>query len=92
LGLVVVEDEPTGPWRFGPALAILIAVRLCGPRFRLVACLLIALFVVTAMTSAATGAKREPAPNCTWGASSVRAEVVDGQIVVGQPTTTGCIP
>jgi len=62
------------------------------PRFRLVACLLIALIAVTALTSAATGAKREPAPNCTWGASSVRAEVVDGQIVVGQPTTSGCIP
>jgi hypothetical protein len=88
----VVEDEPSGPWRFGSAVAILITVRLCGPRFRLVACLVLALTAVTALTSAATGAKREPGPNCTWGASSVRAEVVDGQIVVGQPTTSGCIP
>ena len=92
MGLVILEDEPSGPWRFRSAVAILIAMRLCGPRFRLVACLLIALIAVIALTSAATGAKREPAPNCTWGASSVRVEVVDGQVVVGEPATSGCIP
>jgi hypothetical protein len=92
IGLVILEDEPSGPWRFGSAVGILIAVRLCGPRFHLVACLLIALIAVIALTSAATGAKRKPAPNCTWGASSVRVEVVDGQAVVGEPATSGCIP
>ena len=92
MGLVVVKNEPSGPWRFGSAAAILIAVRLCRPRFRLVACLLIALIGVMALTSAATGAKRDRTATCTWGASSVRAEVVDGQIVVGEPATSGCIP
>jgi hypothetical protein len=92
VGLVVVEDESSGPWRFEPAVAILIGVKLCGPRCRLVACLLIPLIAVTALTSAATGAKRDRTPTCTWGASSIRAEVVDGQIVVGEPTTSGCIP
>jgi hypothetical protein len=67
-------------------------VRLCGPRLRLVVTLLVALLVVAAVTSAATGAKPPQTPSCTWGASSVRAEVVDGQIVVGKATTTGCIP
>jgi hypothetical protein len=92
VGLLVVEDEPCGPWRFEPSVAMLNAVRLCGPRCRLVACLLIALIAVLALTSAATSAKRDGTPSCSWGASSIRAEVVDGQIVVGEPTTSGCIP
>ena len=29
---------------------------------------------------------------CTWGASSVIAEQVDGQYVQSEPVTTGCIP
>jgi hypothetical protein len=92
VGLVVVEDESSGPWRFDPAVAILIAVSLCGHRLRLVACLLIALIAVIALTSAAPGAKRGGTPPCTWGASSIRAAVVDGEIVAGRATTSGCIP
>jgi hypothetical protein len=30
--------------------------------------------------------------DCTWGASSVSVELVDGQYVQTGPTTTGCIP
>jgi hypothetical protein len=30
--------------------------------------------------------------NCTWGASSVIATTVNGQLVQSQPQTTGCIP
>jgi hypothetical protein len=29
---------------------------------------------------------------CTWGASSVMIEEVDGQYVQSGPVTTGCIP
>jgi hypothetical protein len=36
----------------------------------------------------AEGAKRD----CTWGASSITAEYVNGQLVESQPVTTGCIP
>ena len=37
-------------------------------------------------------AKRPGTASCSWGASSVTAQRVDGQWVVGKPTTTGCIP
>ena len=30
--------------------------------------------------------------DCTWGASSVMVELVDGQAVESEPATTGCIP
>jgi hypothetical protein len=30
--------------------------------------------------------------SCTWGASSVMVEVVDGKFVQSEPATTGCIP
>jgi hypothetical protein len=37
-----------------------------------------------------------PAParseDCTWGASSVVVEDVNGQLVQSEPATTGCIP
>jgi len=29
---------------------------------------------------------------CTWGASSITAEYVNGQLVESQPATTGCSP
>jgi hypothetical protein len=38
--------------------------------------------------ASASGAKRD----CTWGASSITAEYVNGQLVESQPQTTGCIP
>jgi hypothetical protein len=31
-------------------------------------------------------------PECTWGASSVVAELKDGELVVSEPATSGCIP
>ena len=67
-------------------------MRLCGQRFRLLACLSIALVAVLMLNAAtATGAKPEPT-TCSWGASSVQAEVVDGTVVTSQPATSGCIP
>jgi hypothetical protein len=47
------------------------------------------LFVLTVAASAAP-AKRTDA--CSWGASSVVVEEVNGQLVQSQPVTTGCIP
>jgi len=47
------------------------------------------LFILTVAASAAP-AKRADA--CTWGASSVVVEVVNGQYVQSEPVTTGCIP
>lgn len=29
---------------------------------------------------------------CTWGASSMTATYVNGELVESQPSTTGCIP
>jgi hypothetical protein len=66
-------------------------VRVSGLRLRLFACLLIALVAVLTLTSAtALGAKHDP-PTCTWGASSVHAEIVDGNVVASEPATSGCI-
>lgn len=69
------------------------AVRFCGPRPLVSVCLVIAAAAtVLALPSAqATGARRDQAP-CTWGASSVSAEVVDGKTVVSPVATSGCIP
>jgi len=54
----------------------------------------IALVALLALTAAsATGARhRRSDAACTSGASSVRAEVVDGRIVESPPVVTGCIP
>ena len=68
------------------------AVRLCGHRLRVSACLLLALVTVLALSSAqATGAERQQT-DCTSGASSIHAGAVDGKIVVSPPATSGCIP
>jgi hypothetical protein len=56
---------------------------------------MLALVALLALSAAqATGAKAKGGtdPGCTWGASSVRAEVVDSRIVASEPTVTGCIP
>jgi hypothetical protein len=37
----------------------------------------------------AAQAREEP---CTWGASSVVAELKDGEVVVTEQSTSGCIP
>jgi hypothetical protein len=67
-------------------------MRFCGHRLRHSACLLFGLVNVLTLSSAqATGAKRQRT-DCTWGASSIRAEVVDGKLVAAPPATSGCIP
>jgi hypothetical protein len=54
--------------------------------------LALALVTVFGLTAAqATGAKKGGA-ECTWGASSIQAHIVDGQIVSTAPSVTGCIP
>ena len=52
------------------------------------------MIVVLAGAGSAGGAAKVPPAkrSCSWGASSVTAQRVDGQWVVGTPTTTGCIP
>jgi hypothetical protein len=50
------------------------------------ACLLIVL------TMAASAAPARQADACTWGASSVVVEDINGQLVQSEPVTTGCIP
>jgi hypothetical protein len=67
-------------------------MRLCGQRLCLIACVLIALVSVLMLRSAeATGAKPEH-QTCTWGASSITAQTVDGKVVVSQPAISGCVP
>jgi len=56
------------------------------PLILLFACLL----VVATVAAAAAPAKR--VDDCTWGASSVMAEEVNGQVVQSEPQTSGCIP
>jgi hypothetical protein len=66
-----------------------------GSRRRLLFRLLLlalALMTVLALTaSQATGAKKRQA-ECTSGASSIQARIVDGKIVATEPSTSGCIP
>ena len=40
--------------------------------------------------ASARGASHEEA--CTWGASSMTAQFVDGKLVESEPVTTGCSP
>jgi hypothetical protein len=44
------------------------------------------------LTMAASAAPAKQADACTWGASSVVVEEVNGQLVQSEPATTGCIP
>ena len=48
------------------------------------------LFAVFVLAAGAAPAKR--GDDCTWGASSVMVEEVNGQLVQSQPVTTGCVP
>ena len=49
--------------------------------------------VLVGAGSAGGAAKTPPSKqSCSWGASSVTAQRVDGRWVVGTPTTTGCVP
>jgi hypothetical protein len=49
-------------------------------------------FVALVVPIAGAGAEQPPANDCTWGASSVTAELVDGRWVESEPATSGCIP
>jgi hypothetical protein len=44
------------------------------------------------LTGAAAPAPAARSEDCTWGASSVVVEDVNGQLVQSEPATTGCIP
>jgi hypothetical protein len=48
------------------------------------------LLLVLTLSASAAPAKRSD--DCTWGASSVVVEQVNGQLVQSEPATTGCIP
>ena len=50
----------------------------------------VCLALVLTMAAAAAPAKRTD--ECTWGASSVVVEQVNGKLVQSEPATTGCIP
>ncbi len=57
---------------------------------RVLALLLVCASAVLLLTAAAAPAKRSD--DCTWGASSVMVEEVNGQLVQSEPETSGCIP
>jgi hypothetical protein len=46
--------------------------------------------LVLLLTAASAPAQR--GDDCTWGASSVMVQDVNGQLVQSEPVTTGCIP
>jgi len=46
--------------------------------------------LVLLLTAASAPAKR--GDDCTWGASSVMVQDVNGHLVQSEPVTTGCIP
>jgi len=55
------------------------------------ACALGAAALLAVSGASAQGTQKKDA-DCTWGASSVIATTVNGQLVESQPQTTGCIP
>ena len=57
---------------------------------RLLAFLVVCACLVLLLTAAAAPARR--AGDCTWGASSVIVEEVNGQLVQSDPATSGCTP
>jgi hypothetical protein len=52
--------------------------------------LLACMSLVLLLTAASAPAKR--GDDCTWGASSVMVQDVNGQLVQSEPVTTGCVP
>jgi hypothetical protein len=54
---------------------------------------LIAIVLVLAVSASAAPPSARNDESCSWGASSIQAEVVEGKVVVvSGPVTTGCIP
>ena len=58
---------------------------------RVLALLFVCALAVLLLTASAAPAKRA-ADDCTWGASSVMVEEVNGQLVQSEPATSGCVP
>jgi len=56
------------------------------------ALILISACLLLVLTLAAGAAPAKQGDACTWGASSVVVEEVNGQLVESEPVTTGCIP
>ncbi|MDX6407661.1 MAG: hypothetical protein QOE13_732 [Gaiellaceae bacterium] len=56
------------------------------------ALILVSACLLVVLTVAAGAAPAKRAEACTWGASSVVVEQVNGQLVQSEPVTTGCIP
>jgi hypothetical protein len=54
--------------------------------------LLLLVCLVLVLTVGAAAAPAREAEECTWGASSVVAEEVNGQLIESEPATSGCIP
>jgi hypothetical protein len=54
--------------------------------------LLAALCLIAVLVVAASGAPAQQGDSCTWGASSVIAEDVNGELVQSEPAVTGCVP
>ena len=51
------------------------------------------LFALIAPIGGAVASEQSPSSDlCTWGASSVTAELENGEWVESQPETTGCVP
>jgi hypothetical protein len=54
--------------------------------------LVLAAFTCLALLLTAGAAPAKRTDDCTWGASSVMVQEVDGKPVQSEPVTTGCIP
>jgi hypothetical protein len=44
------------------------------------------------LVAAASAPAQRTGDDCTWGASSVMVEEVNGKLVQSEPATTGCVP
>jgi hypothetical protein len=56
------------------------------------ALLLACAFFVLLAAAAAPAKRAAKADDCSWGASSVVVEDVNGSLVQSEPATSGCIP
>ena len=60
---------------------------------RIVIAALVAMVLIFAVSASAAPPTARSDELCSWGASSIQAEVVEGKIVVvSGPVTTGCVP
>jgi hypothetical protein len=47
--------------------------------------------LIAPISGAVASEQRQPSDQCTWGASSVTAELENGEWVESQPQTSGCV-